>query len=243
MRKPSYRTIPRRVAHPAPAVVSAIAILVATVVVGAAAGHPPLPPGGVLYDQYDNPSSNATNSQDYGLSDPFHDEAADDFVVPVGQTWIIDSVDVQGVYYNGSGPALSVNVRFYDDAPGNLPPNTNTPRCARWNQSYNGGASFVINLTSPCSMGAGTHWVSVQANMEFAPGGQWGWIDRTVMSSAGAAWRNPGNGFGTDCVYWGRRSTTCDIDPAAPDQVYRLRGICLGVYSGVPCQGHGRKRA
>ena len=42
--------------------------------------------------------------------------------------------------------------------------------------------------------------------------------------NSGAAWRNPGNGYNTDCMAWGRRSTTCGIDAPAPDQVFRLLG-------------------
>jgi hypothetical protein len=64
----------------------------------------------------------------------------------------------------------------------------------------------------------------VQANQNFTTNGQWGWTDRTVSVNSGAAWRNPGNGYNTNCSAWGRRSTTCGIDASAPDQVFRLLG-------------------
>src|SRR5207244_1514945 len=93
----------------------------------------------------------------------------------------------------------------------------------RVNQGFTGDPSFVINLTSSVGLGGGTYWVTVQANQNFTPAGQWGWTDRTVQSNQGAAWQNPGGGFGI-CPSWGRRATTCNIDPGVPDQVYRLRG-------------------
>jgi hypothetical protein len=74
--------------------------------------------------------------------------------------------------------------------------------------------------------------------MDFATGGQWGWADRSVQSNSAAAWENPGGGFGTACTSWGARATTCNIDPANPDQVFRIDGLAgthttLGLVRGV----------
>ena len=82
----------------------------------------PAAPAVVLYDQYDNAGTNATSSQNFEASfDIYDDMLADDFVVPGGQTWHVNEVDVQGLYYNGAGPAASVNVVFYDDHEAGLP--------------------------------------------------------------------------------------------------------------------------
>src|SRR5262245_40735518 len=60
----------------------------------------PAAPNVVLYDQYDNAGLNATGSQDFEAAyDAFDDFAADDFVVPSGETWNVDEVDVQGGYF------------------------------------------------------------------------------------------------------------------------------------------------
>ena len=73
-----------------------------------------------LYDQTDNPGANATDSQNFETAnDAFDHQLADDFVVPAGG-WNVGEVDVGGVYFNGPGPATSVNVIFYADA-GGLP--------------------------------------------------------------------------------------------------------------------------
>ena len=39
-------------------------------------------------------------------------DLADDFVVPAGQTWNVQSIDAEGTYFNGSGPAIDWNVFF-----------------------------------------------------------------------------------------------------------------------------------
>src|SRR6186997_2091974 len=178
--------------------------------------HPakPAAPAVVLYDQYDNQAANSTSSQNFEASfDAYDDELADDFVVPSGDTWSINQLDAAGVYYNGAGPAVSVNLRFYDNASG-LPGGSVATRTDL--AMTDSGGSFVVPIPSPVVLGPGTYWVSVQANMDFSSGGQWGFTDRSVQSNSEAAWQNPGGGFGV-CPSWGQRGTTCGIDPGVPD--------------------------
>ena len=88
---------------------------------GPAQSHPfPAPDSTqtILYDQTDNPAANSTVSQNFeAANDAFDNQLADDFVVPAGG-WTIGQVNVLGVYFNGPGPATSVNVFFYADAAG-----------------------------------------------------------------------------------------------------------------------------
>jgi hypothetical protein len=81
-------------------------------------------PGAVLYDQYDNfatkeavniPSQDAETALDF-----FDSQAADDFIVPAGQTWQVTEVDVLGEY-DSAGPAASFHVFFYENGAGDLP--------------------------------------------------------------------------------------------------------------------------
>jgi hypothetical protein len=190
----------------------------------------PKPRGDVLYDQYDNAGPYSTRSQNY---EPFLDiydaELADDFVVPAGVRWDIDGVDVQGVNGCGPGPVRSVNVRFYADAAG-IP---GALVSARVELPFTGEANFVVELEPAVRVRPGRSWVSVQANEDFVTAGQWGWTDRLVQSNEGAAWENPGGGFGV-CPSWGGRATTCAIDVDAPDQVYRLRGTSHSPHMCTP---------
>ena len=172
----------------------------------------PRAPGTVLFDQYNNAGTLSTVSQDFEPANAaFSAFLADDFIVPAATTWTVTGVDAQGVYFNGPGPAVNFNVFFYANS-GTLPGTVVATRLAN---SYTGGASPVITLTSPVTLSAGTYWVSVQARMDFTPAGEWGWTDRTVTSNSPAAWENPGAGFGTPCTAWGARGATCLIDAAA----------------------------
>ena len=182
-------------------------------------------PATVLYDQYDNPSVSAVTSQDFEAAyDQYDSQGADDFVVPAGQTWLVDEVDVDGVYLGG-GFADSANIIFYDTA-GLVP---GAPVYTATNVVPVSGLStgrFVISLDQPATLTAGAYWVSVQANERFNPNGQWFWRNRLELSNDMAAWHNPGGGFGNFACTgaWGRRSFECDISAEAPDQVFRLVG-------------------
>jgi hypothetical protein len=129
----------------------------------------------VLYDQNDNAGTNATVSQNFETAnDTFDNQGADDFVVQAGQTWNVKQVKATGQYFSGPGPAVSFNVSIYSDAstlPGGL--------FASFTDVAYAEASGIFSMTLPTSvvLASGTYWLSVQANMDFTPAGEWGWMD------------------------------------------------------------------
>ncbi|MFN0279427.1 MAG: Calx-beta domain-containing protein, partial [Pyrinomonadaceae bacterium] len=205
-----------------------------------ATGSPSCTPAGtpqVLYDQTNNAGTNATNSQDFeAANDTFDNRGADDFVVPAGQTWTVQRVVAGGQYFNGAGPAATFNVTFLSNS-GSLP-GTAVPGGTFTGATYTNAAGvFTITLPGSVTLTAGTYWVSVQARMDFTPAGQWGWNDRTTTTNSPAAWQNPGGGFQPPlCIAWGARGATCNIDPAAPDQIFQIVGVTGtgGCPSGTP---------
>ena len=186
-----------------------------------------------LYDQTDNAGTTATSSQNFEAAfDTFDSFTADDFVVPAGQTWNVSTINVGGQYFNGTGPAATVNVFFYPNS-GTLP--GSPAACTFNNVAIASGAatgSFGIDLPSSCTLGAGTYWVSVQANLDFTPNGQWGWNDRTVQTNNGAAFMNPGGGFACTGGNGWVLKTTC-VTTTSPDQIFSLVGTTGGV-CGTP---------
>lgn len=186
---------------------------------------PPSAPSVILYDQYNNAGTTNITSQNFEAKyDTFDAFAADDFIIPDGLIWIMDTVEVDGQYGNGPGPADSVTVFFFADRAG-LP---GTQVASRGNATYTDATvsgDLVITLSPPIQLNSGHYWISVQANQNFDTKGQWFWTNRTVTSNNPAAWKNPGGGFGnTACTDWGTRSTTCNSSPSNADQVFRLDG-------------------
>lgn len=183
----------------------------------------------LLYSQLDSPGAQATNSQNFeAANDAFDNELADDFVVPAAG-WVVDTVTVPGLYFNGPGPAPSVHVNFYANSgtlPGAAVVGCDYPAVV----PADAAGDFTLTLAPACALAAGTYWVSVVANMNFTPSGQWGWSDRTVTSNNPAAWRNPGGGFGIPaCTGFAPRGATCGIDAPAPDQLFSLSGTVVPV--------------
>ena len=184
----------------------------------------PPPPCTVFYDQMNNANGGAVVSQNFELANNIYDaQGADDFVVPPSQNWQIQQVKVSGRYFNGPGPAASANVLFYFDGAG-------FPGAVISGGTFNDRpiSDDAGNLTISVPLGfvltAGTYWVSVQANIDFDPNGEWAWSDRTVTSNSPAAWQNPGGGFATSCLTYGSRGANCGIDPDAPDQLFQILG-------------------
>jgi hypothetical protein len=182
---------------------------------------PPLPeaPQTVLYDQYNNRGANVTLSGAFADFFQFNSDLADDFVVPAGQTWAVQSIVADGKYFVGTGPATDWNVFFYAD-------NAGFPGAQVYNTTHQPvqqhNTTFTVNLPTPAMLSPGTYWVEIQANTRNV-GQEWGWANRTVTSGNAAAWQNPGGGFGF-CQSWSRRGATCNIDASAPDQLFALNG-------------------
>lgn len=176
----------------------------------------------VLYDQNNNDAGTGVTSQNFEASfDIYDNSGADDFVA-TGGGWKIKQVTVTGVYYNGYGPAVSETVSVYKDA-GGLP---GALIKAKTKVGADTAGSFVIKLgkTGIKTGGAGTRWLGVVVNMDFSAGGQWGWETRSVQSGNGAAWQNPGNGFGSGCVTWTNLMTCLGY---GPDFMFKLKGVQL----------------
>jgi hypothetical protein len=191
-----------------------------------------LPTAGVLYNQYDSPATKPPLGIGSQKFEPamaaFDDQAADDFILPTpppNNFIYITAVRVMGEYSQGGGPASSFNVYIYSNGAGNLP---GTLQASFLNRPYIGTPpDFTINLVIPQGISPGAHWVSVQAVQDFNPNGQWFWHNRTVQSNAGAAWQNPGNGYGTGCTNWNRKNA-CMPDQVWSDQVFQILGFVEG---------------
>jgi hypothetical protein len=170
----------------------------------------------VLYDQTSNPSGSGTFSQDFGAGNPGTSAAADDFVVPDGQTWLIKEIDVPGMYFNGSGPSTQT-VTFYRDK------GQKVGKVLAELDNLNGAddnGSFAITLSGKgVKLRSGHYWVSVVTKVS-SFGVEWAWENQTVGTTEGdpAMWQNPG---GATCTTWTEESTC--FGPIG-DQVFTLKG-------------------
>jgi hypothetical protein len=172
-------------------------------VIAAAPPPAPDPKAKILYSQNSNDAGNAIDSQNFssGLSSTYNDQAADDFVVPRGEKWRIGEVDVTGAYFNGSGPANSLNIYFYTDDKQELPGKAikEFPQL----KCRDNSGSFACALPHKLSLKPGHYWLSVQANCKYPECGEWGWEMTDEIHNDEAAWRSLcDNGCIGSCLTW-----------------------------------------
>ena len=136
----------------------------------------PKAPAVVLYDQYDNNTGTAFESNFHADDASFVDYMADDFVVPGGETWTITEVDAMGIQFGEGGATF--NVQFYTNGASNLPDVLvyDTSEGAYTTD----GMNWVITIP-PAILTPGTYWVMVQGNGSNNPFNSWFWQGRSVQ--------------------------------------------------------------
>lgn len=176
-----------------------------------------------LYEQLADYTGSIGTAQDFEAAyDAYDSEAADDFIVTYVDGWLVEQVGIIAGYWNGPGPADSIDVAFHADASGM--PGSAIAGCSFPNNSYvdDGAGNFLMDLTGgPCYLPAGSYWVVIQGNLDFATGGQFGYGYNGVQAGNGGMWRNPGDGFASGCTSWAPVATCID---GGPDYCFGLYG-------------------
>ena len=170
-------------------------------------------------DQLDNSGGLGGIASQIDLVYPFDAEVADDFVVPAGETWNINSVDVLGSYFGpgGGGCEDAVRVNIYNNGapgPGALFHTEDVPM-----GSVSGSPNYSITLSAPLNISEGTYWIGVQPIMEFGICGQWGFETRGTVTGSEAYAGFPLLGT----PYW----TSMTVFQGSPaDAAFRINADC-----------------
>ena len=198
--------------------------------------------GTVLFSTFDGRAFPAWTIPCQHFTDPVLNDfsvfAADDFMVPAtANSWVIERVEVFGAYFNGDGPADSINIYIFghDELTG-LPDvlDLDDTVYLAENLAYvdRGVADFTIDLPgSGVTLPPGRYWLCVQPNMVAGDGGQWGWTESSLQADTGlfhgleSAWQQTSKGLIPPnlCIdVWGARITDCQVsDPNASTPLER----------------------
>ncbi len=177
----------------------------------------------LLYDQTANTTTQgALAIYDLDEEPEWVVQAADDFVVPEGETWTVHTVDARG-FYQAFSNLPGVNVFFYEDDGGlpgaelyaypNLTPTTDN------------NGQLILDLPQPAELTAGAYWLSIQPRMDFFADGVWYWFMQSAQANNEFAWRNPSDSYGSGCTDWGSAS---DCGFSFPDLTFQLIGARAG---------------
>lgn len=188
---------------------------------------------GVLYDQVDPTSPESTTSQDFeAMFDSFDGMVADDFTVPAGRTWRLESVLFRGIAEIPTALPSGMRVSIFANSAGAPGTQLSTAVATISAGTYprpvaNLGGSMPI-------LAPGTYWLGGQAvlNASTFTGPQWFWADSDAGPFGNAAhFRNPGDGFESTCAAFKIRSTCLFPDSFHPshDQSFSLSGANFSI--------------
>ncbi len=162
------------------------------------------PLAGHCYAQNANDAGVGVVSQNFEAAfDIYDSQGADNFRLRKSCT--VRKVVVAGQYFNGAGPANSVHVTLYKTRKGGPGKVLLNQKAATYTDA-SGTGNFTIKVKKTV-LPKGNYWVSVQANMDFSTGGEWGWNTNLTSKGAQALWKNPGDGFASGCTSYSNMFT------------------------------------
>ncbi|MEM6895008.1 MAG: T9SS type A sorting domain-containing protein [Bacteroidota bacterium] len=148
-------------------------------------------------------------------------QSADDFIVPDGDEWTINSIIAPGGA-NNSPLLTSASVVIYENNNG-LPGAVVYDSGAIAPTSDPTNANLSLDLPQDVVLASGTYWLSVYVNLDFAPNNtQWFWATQTGLIGNESGFRDAFNLFGTGAVDWTPASVAFGGDPV--DQVFQIFG-------------------
>ena len=185
--------------------------------------------GATLKVQTDPGSSDVVSQQFESTNSVKTTNVADDFNVPAGKRWFIESVSAVGTFIGPVQPTV-FNVTFYSNSATNLPENV-----LRTETIILSAASInpTLPLASPLLLQSGTYWVSVQAVSNSSTQGTWLWKSYNAFDTFGFpfALKNAGNGYGFPCfINWAYYST------CSGQKFKDLQFTLTGTESLIPCK-------
>jgi hypothetical protein len=167
--------------------------------------------------QNDNDNGIGIVSQNFEpTNDAFDAQGADDFKLK--KTCKLKTTTVSGAYFNGAGPADSLNVTFYKNS-GGLP--GAIVKDFQGTSYTDGSGTGNFTAKTKGKLKKGKYFVSVQVNMTFGVGGEWGWNTNNTVRGVDAVWQNPGDGFATGCTSY-TTMTTCIVAGEGGDDSFQL---------------------
>ncbi|MDD4748220.1 MAG: hypothetical protein PHW19_13165, partial [Salinivirgaceae bacterium] len=169
--------------------------------------------GPLLYDQISNASTAVSPNAMYSYVATDADNvaktsfSADDFTVPVGETWNIAYINALGVInkYATSPDIDTVNVIIYENDPAlNMPSATEVYSATEISTvMYRGNGDFYVELPTTATLTEGTYWLCVQPVRNHAADGYWKWEAQTAGShGASFYFKNPLHGFNYNADDW-----------------------------------------
>ncbi|MDP4664119.1 MAG: T9SS type A sorting domain-containing protein [Salibacteraceae bacterium] len=177
----------------------------------------------LLYDQTANVGTSGILCRAHTdvASQIYDTEGVDDFTIPTGATWSIDSIVAPGFYNVVAPNASKTIVTIYND-------NSGLPGTVAWADTLNDGdpdndGTLEPHFIDPIVLTGGTYWLSVKLYTSTTP---WYWNRITAqVSNYQFLWQNPNGGYAV-CTSWaGLNPCLAIADSSVAFQIYGCEGI------------------
>ncbi len=151
-----------------------------------------------------NPSSGASTAQDFEAAyDIYDSQGAEDFIVPSGVTWYLDSIVIPGTYSATATTTCGIQFSIHNDNSGEPGSTVLFGDTVNSDLDGNGDGDITYVFSTPLAISSGHYWIVANGRKNFASGGgQWYWVRDVNSTGYPALWKNPGNGFGSGCTSW-----------------------------------------
>ena len=181
----------------------------------------------ILFDPIQAPSA-GTACQDFEAANNIYDtEIADDFTVPAGETWYVDSVIFYGTYSAGALTEAGMIVSIYQNNAGSIGSLVFTDTF-NTDVDLNGDGWLTPTWATPVNITSGDYWLVASARKDFGGGGgQWYWVRDSNLVGEPAMWSNPGNGFASGCTTFVPMYSCALLNTSDSGMAFRMFG-CYG---------------
>ncbi|CAN5465278.1 hypothetical protein BH10BAC5_BH10BAC5_11870 [soil metagenome] len=182
---------------------------------------------------WDNTAINSTTAGIVSLQlrgkpvDSSYVQTADDFVVPVGVNWTIDSLLVRGLYSAGSTAMDSLGVQVFADSSGTASAIPTATRVILPNRRLTGD-TLSRTLSSPIVLAPGRYWLSVYGIYNTSTTlttTRWNWSTGTLANQMEARLRDKTGIFGLPDGNWKTLSSLGVTNPSTYFLLYGTAAI------------------
>lgn len=181
-----------------------------------------------LFDQTQNPETNGLVAQDFEPIFNNNDcRIADDFDVPSGETWYIDSIKIYGFYNVTSPDSAGMNITIYENNSGSIGSSVYS-NVFQVNLDQDGDGAIIASWSTPLELTAGSYWLAASARKNYiSDQGVWYWYLESSGYGEEAKWENPGGAWNAGCTSWTDITDNSCVNVQYPDVVFRIYG-CYG---------------
>ncbi len=148
-------------------------------------------------------------------------QSADDFVIPEGTNWKLRNITAFGTASGGPELTSATVVIFSDNGgvPGDVVYNSGAIEPI----SASTDTNLSLELPEEVTLGSGSYWLSVYANLAFLPNNtQWFWLTQSTVIGQENVIRDEGDLFGQGLVDWTPQSLAFGGNPE--DLVFQIFG-------------------